>query len=96
MTVKKTGTMTKNFTSKSLAKVKSSKKHAEDNEGEKLLLRRMQRRMWGKSSSLKEHGEMKKPDGKNPPKGKDAIKVAKTSAKKGKGTKFGETRRVTT
>ena len=46
--VKKTGTVAKNSTSKRLTRVKSSKKRAEDNEGEKLILRKTQRRMWGK------------------------------------------------
>ena len=43
--MKKTGTMAKNFTSKRLTRIKSSKKRAEDNEGEKLLLRKIQRRI---------------------------------------------------
>ena len=89
-TVKKTGTMAKNFTSKSLAKVKSSKKRAEDNEGGKAAFKKNAKKNVGKeSSSLKEHGAMKEPVKKKHPKQKNAIKAANTSAKKGKGTKFG-------
>ena len=62
MAVKKTGTMAKNFTSKSLTKLKSSKKRAEDNEGEKTAFKKNAKKNVGKeSSSLKEHGAMKEP-----------------------------------
>ena len=43
-TVKKTSTMAKNFTSKELTKVKSSKNTLKAMQGKKLLLRKTQRR----------------------------------------------------
>ena len=88
-TVKKTGTMAKNFTSKRLTRVKSSKKRAEDNEGEKTSSKKdPKKNMKKKSSPLKEHGAMKEPVKKKHPKQKNTMKAANTSAKKGKGMKF--------
>ena len=54
--MKKTGTMAKNFTSKRLTRIKSSKKRAEDNEGEKTSSKKdPKKNMKKKSSPLKEY-----------------------------------------